>query len=1377
MLAGHEAELADRAGRWDREHSTRFSDDRRRNLGGQVVDLAANGERVGQRLLDQLDRTQPPGPGTTPTTPGPDAARAAVRDGMAGVNGRHDDTFVLHDEKRGPDGRVTEVEYRSEDHGWKYDARVRIRFGDVPDGRPLVPAGDRVTRGRFEFTANENADPAQIAETLRHVGDNIMYDREHQIPLRRRMYEDFLPAGVRIATSVGVGLLSPHGLAAGGLAGAGVGAHLLNRWAGRVHDLRANDIALNSSLAATHADDVPPEMLRQRLSDQRAPVEGVEARIRGLEDELAANPETAGQVAELRRRFGELPTGDPDLLPELDRRVTDLSDLPDGASLRRVEDTTNTYRVDFTGANGRAESFTFELGTGATDGAPVSAHRIDSDVTHALRVDPTRSPADIARGVHDWLGAEIDRAGHAPTGLPGARARWANFARESTGQALAGGASLLVGKHPHIVDDAISQGAWTANAVAGSGAKDLTDIAREGHEAVSAQSRDELTRRYFGTASEEQLAVAANDADHLINRTWDAHERLRFLESISDQLPPDQRPVLLRNGHVTRSQDPVMLGADVPEPVPPVRGDELPTDLTRALDLHSSADLPTGPGTDDGRLRLSFHDPSAGRTDPMVPGAGPMTTGPEPGSMATALDGGPQLGAHPGTEVPTQGHTAAAARSIHDLLNPPDQQPSPHDSTPADASPVDTTSTDAGPQEATAPVAVPAPFVEGPPPPHGTTPMLDSYRGEDRINLIAAKLSPHLPLDDPALTANPSTWYMDPAEREQYRIVVVDGKLHTSSGLRYDTRGDSSLSFREAHTAMYVVDERGNMYSSKGDRPGMKHSSFLAGEPVAAAGMIEVHDGEVVYVDGKSGHYRPDAPYVRQFTDLLGHQGVDMSGTHVQADWDAPADRRTTSTEPARTEPPGAEPPGTESPGNGQAGERHRASVLLDVGEPRVGGRWEPANDVERRIFEETRARCERISEIQLGNAESLTGDPKFWFAKVYHYVTTNELGMIAAGRYDDPLMKVREVVAFHETYQRNLDAWRAGNAQAEPNWSLAFAAAEGSRRPWYGPGSMGILDALLPSMQAHIRFDLPRAIAAVYETHYADSGRSLSDFAADYHRMQPVFDKASLDLLPEIKAQTGGLDPGTWQWVQRSGMKVIFNVPHERQIAWEKAELIVQGHREGIDTQPEMQSWLDAHIQRAHPLTGNASFKIDGTRVDGYDWNDQPDPDDPAGRPTGPVTPGAGTGPARPGVGTGGSGPWAGDGAVPAGAPVVAQTHDGSCVSACGEMVSGGAVDQRTLLGRLGEWSTPDALEHALNDATPGEWRHAWFFDGDTALNRAERGPMAAVLAAPGGNLHMVVIEPAEQGRFLVRDPYPGVSYEVGADWIRTYVAAGVFQ
>ena len=153
------------------------------------------------------------------------------------------------------------------------------------------------------------------------------------------------------------------------------------------------------------------------------------------------------------------------------------------------------------------------------------------------------------------------------------------------------------------------------------------------------------------------------------------------------------------------------------------------------------------------------------------------------------------------------------------------------------------------------------------------------------------------------------------------------------------------------------------------------------------------------------------------------------------------------------------------------------------------------------------RARIVAIQAEQLAIANSLKGDMKYWFAKVYYFVTTHELAAIDAGTYLYPHMKMQEVVQFQAAYKSNLDAWQAGNkAKVEAHWKAAFGAADSENGgTWYKPRSMELMNALLPSMQAPIRFDLPRAIAACYVLHYAGiPGTSIGDFKADFDGMGP---------------------------------------------------------------------------------------------------------------------------------------------------------------------------------------------------------------------------------------------------------------------------------
>ncbi|MBB2923756.1 RHS repeat domain-containing protein [Cellulomonas cellasea] len=134
-------------------------------------------------------------------------------------------------------------------------------------------------------------------------------------------------------------------------------------------------------------------------------------------------------------------------------------------------------------------------------------------------------------------------------------------------------------------------------------------------------------------------------------------------------------------------------------------------------------------------------------------------------------------------------------------------------------------------------------------------------------------------------------------------------------------------------------------------------------------------------------------------------------------------------------------------------------------------------------------------------------------------------------------------------------------------------------------------------------------------------------------------------------------------------------------------------------------------------------------------------------------------------------SGPWSeGVAARPGGAE--AQLTGGSCVSACGAMLSGRS--QTELLAKLGDWSNPQALARELGDG----WIGGFFGSGEDAVAAASRGPMGATLQAGMGPGHMVMTSPLGNGRFLVRDPWAGgSSYEVSSGWISQYVNGGVFR
>lgn len=117
--------------------------------------------------------------------------------------------------------------------------------------------------------------------------------------------------------------------------------------------------------------------------------------------------------------------------------------------------------------------------------------------------------------------------------------------------------------------------------------------------------------------------------------------------------------------------------------------------------------------------------------------------------------------------------------------------------------------------------------------------------------------------------------YLNAEQRQQFQLHMQDGRLYDAQGRPFDTRGAQSSFLETEGTAIFVMNPNGDIYAANDRVPGkFQHSSFLAGAPVAAAGEIEVHDGVVKFISGKSGHYRPGADQLDQMVHNLKSQGA-----------------------------------------------------------------------------------------------------------------------------------------------------------------------------------------------------------------------------------------------------------------------------------------------------------------------------------------------------------------------------------------------------------------------------------------------------------------------------------------------------------------------
>src|SRR5690606_30734741 len=231
---GHRSvDLADRLSRYDQDRMSRMDAAQRRNVAQQVVDLSRNAESVARAVEERLSGTRSAAAGASaPAAAGHRAAVSAARDAMTDVNERHTGRFNVSKE-RYDNGTLAEIVYEHDQRGRKYDVRLRFTFGPVEDGRAVVPVPRRSRLGRFDFLVNVDADPVRIRQTLARIADNIRYDREHKVPLRRRLYADVLPTAARAARAGGVGLVSGS-IAAGAVAGIGAGMHAVGRYLTRL---------------------------------------------------------------------------------------------------------------------------------------------------------------------------------------------------------------------------------------------------------------------------------------------------------------------------------------------------------------------------------------------------------------------------------------------------------------------------------------------------------------------------------------------------------------------------------------------------------------------------------------------------------------------------------------------------------------------------------------------------------------------------------------------------------------------------------------------------------------------------------------------------------------------------------------------------------------------------------------------------------------------------------------------------------------------------------------------------------------------------------------------------------------------------------------
>ncbi|XP_022951128.1 IQ domain-containing protein IQM1-like isoform X1 [Cucurbita moschata] len=112
--------------------------------------------------------------------------------------------------------------------------------------------------------------------------------------------------------------------------------------------------------------------------------------------------------------------------------------------------------------------------------------------------------------------------------------------------------------------------------------------------------------------------------------------------------------------------------------------------------------------------------------------------------------------------------------------------------------------------------------------------------------------------------------YLGPKEREEYLVVVEDGKLiYKQSRVPINTVEDSKL--------IFVLSTTRDLYVGLKKKGRFQHSSFLSGGAITAAGRLVAVEGVLKAIWPYSGHYLPTENNFKEFINFLEEHSVDLT--------------------------------------------------------------------------------------------------------------------------------------------------------------------------------------------------------------------------------------------------------------------------------------------------------------------------------------------------------------------------------------------------------------------------------------------------------------------------------------------------------------------
>jgi len=300
-------------------------------------------------------------------------------------------------------------------------------------------------------------------------------------------------------------------------------------------------------------------------------------------------------------------------------------------------------------------------------------------------------------------------------------------------------------------------------------------------------------------------------------------------------------------------------------------------------------------------------------------------------------------------------------------------------------------------------------------------------------------------------------------------------------------------------------------------------------------------------------------------------------------------------------------------------------------GHPPVRSETNPPNKKvieDEATYQQRRALAEQMLANQRQRAESMLDrqgnitDYRYWFAKVYSFVTDYELKFAESNTFYYPSYVMASVAYFEQIYNDNFNAF-SNQGPVENHWRQAFEEAarqkqftdmlqeqmmhpltpedpQGGAMAFLMQSVMGAVKSLVSSMQAHIRFDLPRAEAWVFNSYYSQyEGVNLADFRPDFMSMSGVFDNAARDMNQHMAQKLGVPVDLVPQLMQDTAMRQFFDadMATERADTWHRAEELVSSGNGGADPYRLQDGRLEGNVTQSDNLSGLNNLPTESMR------------------------------------------------------------------------------------------------------------------------------------------------------------------------------------